>query len=199
MTQPSIPLEALNAAFHKFSNSLSAELKQHMNGRLERGLQIVKAGGVTPIKDNRAQNQRLYHVTSSNPHHPPYLVNLGTRTCTCPDHWKGHYCKHRVAAHVFELAGAQLEKVRFKEVNPAVTKSITPIDGEVIIWACVNQDGKTIGVEVLGIESDMVRIQALPAITDKGKLEPQFPFPNGAYTHLVDADDLFRISIYRNG
>jgi hypothetical protein len=59
--------------------------------------------------------------------------------------------------------------------------------------------GKPIGVEVLGIENDQVWIQALPVMKDDGKLEPQFPFPEGRCNLQVKASDLEHIHIYQNG
>jgi hypothetical protein len=172
-----------------------------MNGRLERGLQIAQSGGVTPYKDPHSPNsQRLFKVKSSNPSMPPYLVDLVARTCTCPDHWKGHYCKHRVAAQIYELAGT---KASSKQPSNGKTPSEPVleeyIDSESLIWACMRMNGKVIGVEVLGIEGNSVRVQALPAVTQDGKLEPQFPFPHGSLSNLVQAQDLFRIRVFRSG
>jgi uncharacterized Zn finger protein len=139
MNQTSTPADALNATFRKFTNTLSPQLKARMNGRLERGLQIAQAGGVTPYKDPYSpDSQRLFKVKSSNPSKPPYLVDLSARTCTCPDHWKGHYCKHRVAAQVFEMSGS-------KPNPPQPSNGKTPtkplmeehIDSDSLIWACL--------------------------------------------------------------
>ena len=190
--------EALNDAYRKFCNSLSPDLKQRMNGRLERGLQIALSGGVKPFGNGHSPDQRLYSVASSNPEKPPYLVNLVTRSCACPDHWKGHYCKHRVAAQVFELAGMQLGEIPAPKAAPAEAQPEERSEGKTVIWACLRLDGKIIGVDVLGVEGDLIRIQALPAVTDQGKLEPQFPFPDGACVGLVPAGDLFHVNVFRN-
>ena len=52
MNQTTPSVEAINAAFTKFTNTISPELKQQMNGRLERGLEIAQSGGVTPYDPN---------------------------------------------------------------------------------------------------------------------------------------------------
>jgi hypothetical protein len=212
MNQTTVFTEALNDAFRNFSDSLSPELKQRMNGRLERGLEIALSGGVTRYEyPERSGWMRRYKVNSSDPTKPPYQVDLVARTCTCPDYFKGHYCKHRVASQVFELATAKVQSqavqsIQSEKVQPIQSQLAQPtpspaeeINGsEAIIWACVHLDGKTIGVEVLGLEGDLVRVQALPTITDVGKLEPQFPFPSGNCTQLVQAGELFHVNVYRN-
>jgi hypothetical protein len=217
MNQTMLTAESIHAAFLQFSDSISPDLKQRMNGRLERGLEIALSGGVIRYDyPERSGWMRRYKVSSSDPTRPPYQVDLVARTCTCPDYFKGHYCKHRVAAQVFELATMKFQPQEAQPVQPAEVQPIEvqpiqspiaqpiphPVEetntNEAIIWACVHLDGKTIGVEVLGLEGDLVRVQALPAITDAGKLEPQFPFPSGYCTQLVEANDLFHINVYRN-
>jgi len=211
MNQTTPSVEAINAAFGKFIDSLSPELKQRMNGRLERGLEIALSGGVARYEyPERSGFVRRYKVNSSDPTRPPYQVDLVARTCTCPDYSKGHFCKHRVAAQVFELASGKVQPQDAQSIKPQEVQSIqsqiaqhTPPlveeinANEAIIWACVQVDGKTIGVEVLGHEGDLVRVQALPIVTDAGKLEPQFPFPSGNYTQLVQAGELFHVNVYR--
>jgi hypothetical protein len=48
MNETTLSVEAISAAFTKFTNSISPELKQRMNGRLERGLEIALSSGVIP-------------------------------------------------------------------------------------------------------------------------------------------------------
>ncbi len=186
-------VEVFNAAFAKFSNSIMPDLKQRMNGRLERGLEIAKAGWVTPYDQNTLVQ---FKVRSSEPGKLPYMVDLRARTCTCPDHLKGHYCKHRVAAQVYRLACSQTPSPISQIQTPPDTQPNIP--GNAIVWACIRLEGKTIGVEVLGIENDLVWIQALPVMKDDGKLEPQFPFPEGRCNLQVKASDLEHIHIYQN-
>jgi hypothetical protein len=190
-TTPSV--EAIIAAFTKFTNTLSPELKQQMNGRLERGLEIAQAGWVIPYDPNTLVQ---FKVRSSDPAKLPYMVDIRARTCTCPDHLKGHYCKHRVAAQVYRLACSQTpsQVTQIEEpVNPHPYEQ-----GKAIVWACIRLDGKAIGVEVLGIENEQVWVQALPIIKEDGKLEPQFPFPDGSCSLQVKANDLEHIHIYQN-
>jgi hypothetical protein len=138
MNQTNSTNPAIQTAFQKFAARLSPDIKQRMNGRLERGLQIALESGVTPYTDPQAPNaQRLYKVKSSQPGQPPYLVNLVARSCTCPDHWKGHYCKHRVAAQVFELAGDKAQPAPVQAAIPANLQKELKVDDEAIIWACL--------------------------------------------------------------
>lgn len=189
-TKPS--MEAINIAFHKFSDSLSPDLMMRMNGRLERGLQIAQSGGVVPYNSN---SQMQFKVKSSNPTNPPYLVDLSARTCNCPDHLKGHYCKHRVAAQIYKLSCVESKPEKPQVQEPAHLEPAA--EGHAMIWACVNLSGKNIGVEILGIENNMIWVQALPVIKD-GKLEPSFPFQGGSCTQLVKDVDLQHIRIFRD-
>jgi hypothetical protein len=70
--------------------------------------------------------------------------------------------------------------------------------GQAIIWACVRLDGKAIGVEVLSFENEQVWVQALPIVKGDGKLEPQFPFPEGSCSQQVKASELEHIHIYQD-
>lgn len=191
MNQSTASAEVLQAAFRKLLDSISPELKQSMNGRAERGLQITLAGGVTQLG-----NSTQFLVPSSDPEKPPYFVDLNARSCTCPDHWSGHYCKHRVAAQIIRIAGVQLPQT--KPQDPPYPPSKPNPTSQAIIWACVRQDGKVIGVEVLGIEDELVWVQALPMVKADGKLEPQFPFPQGKCNLQVPVSDLEHIRVYQD-
>jgi hypothetical protein len=193
MNQTTVSTEAINAAFHKFANSISPELKLRMNGRMERGLEIALSNGVTPYDTNTLVQ---FKVKSSDPAKLPYMVDLRARSCTCLDHSKGHYCKHRVAAQVYRLACSQTPREATQSPEPVQTQPCK--SGQAVIWACVRLDGKKIGVEVLGFENDQVWVQALPIVKDDGKLEPQFPFPEGNSSLLVKSSDLEHIHIYQN-
>jgi hypothetical protein len=193
MNQTTPSAEAINAAFRKFTDSLSPELKQRMNGRLERGLEIALSNGVTPYDPSTLIQ---FKVKSSDPARFPYMVDMRVRTCTCPDHAKGHFCKHRVAAQVYKLACAQMTPQEPSFCEPALPQPGKA--GQSIIWACVREDGKTIGVEVLGIENDRIWVQALPIVKEDGKLEPQFPFPGNSSSQLVLASDLEHIRIFQD-
>jgi hypothetical protein len=193
MNQTTPSVEAINAAFNKFANSIMPELKERMNGRMERGLEIAKAGWVIPYDPNTLVQ---FKVRSSHSARVPYMVDLSARSCTCPDHVKGHFCKHRVAAQLYRLACAQMPP---EYVLPSESPSLqTSESGQAIVWACIRFDGRAIGVEVLGIENDQVWVQALPVMKEDGKLEPQFPFPEGRCNLQVKASDLEHIHIYQN-
>jgi len=183
--------EVLQAAFRKLLDSISPELKQSMNGRAERGLQIALTGEVTQLG-----NSTQFLVASSDPEKPPYFVDLNARSCTCPDHWKGHYCKHRVAAQIVKISGVSMPAPKPQE-SPSAPSKPNPTS-PAIIWACVRQDGKVIGVEVLGIEDELVWVQALPMVKADGKLEPQFPFPEGKCNLQIPVSDLEHIRVYQD-
>jgi len=191
MNQPNIHAEAIQAAYRKLCDSLSPAMKQSLNGRAERALQIALTGGVTQLG---VPSQFL--VDSSDPERPPYFVDLNARSCTCPDHWNGHTCKHRLAAQIIKLAGIAMPPTTPTDSKPAPAQP-KPSD-QAIIWACVRQDGKVIGVEVLSIEDELVRVQALPVVKAGGKLEPQFPFPEGQCSLLVPVSELEHIRIYQD-
>ena len=108
-----VPMEFINQAAVQFEFTLPQGFRMGLNGRFERGIEIAKAGGVRPFQDTFQQNKRrLYQVNSSSFFKPPYLVDLDGKTCECPDHWKGHFCKHRVAASIFELADEGIPEER---------------------------------------------------------------------------------------
>jgi hypothetical protein len=193
MNQTTPSVEAIDAAFTKFTNTIMPELKQRMNGRLVRSLEIAKAGWVIPYDPSTLVQ---FKVKSSDPGKLPYMVDLRARSCTCPDHLKGHYCKHRVAAQVYRLACTQTPRATLQTQESPKPQPSAP--GEAIVWACIRLDGKPIGVEVIGIENEMVWIQALPVMKEDGKLEPQFPFPEGRCNLKVKVNDLENVHIYQN-
>ena len=192
MNQPNIHAEAIQAAYRKLGDSLSPAMKQSLNGRAERALQIALAGGVTQLG-----NPGQFLVNSSDPERPPYFVDLSARSCTCPDHWNGHTCKHRLAAQIIRLSGVPVPQ-QPPEASPSPTSTSPRSSNQAIIWACVRQDGKVIGVEVLSIEDELVRVQALPIVKAGGKLEPQFPFPEGQCSLLVPVSELEHIRIFQD-
>jgi hypothetical protein len=193
MNQITPSSEAINDAFRKFYDSLAPEIRFCMNGRLERGLQIVQSGGVIPYDST---TMARFKVNSSVPSNLPYQVDIMARSCTCPDHAKGHYCKHRIAAQIYRLACAQMPPQVAKVPE---TPSIQPCkQGQAVIWGCISINGEKIGVELLSIENDMIWIQALPVVNKDGKLEPQFPFEDGRCNQQVKASELEHIHIYEN-
>lgn len=193
MNQTTPSAEAINAAFRKFNDSISPELKQRMNGRLERGLEIALSGNITAYDPFTLVQ---FKVKSSDPSKLPYMVDLRARSCTCPDHLKGHYCKHRIAAQIYRLASTSMPMRNVS--NPETVPAPSCQQGQAIIWACIRMDGKTIGVEVLSIENDSISVQALPLVKEDGKIEPQFPFPNSSCHWQVKANELEHIHIYHD-
>lgn len=62
--------------------------------RLERAQALLGEGKVFPVPGLPGR----YVVAGSQ----DYLVNLEEERCTCPDHAKGHVCKHLLAAWLLE-------------------------------------------------------------------------------------------------
>ena len=209
------PQPIINQAFEKFQVTLSFDLKDKLNGRLERGLAIAVSGGVMPA-DNQGQPNGFYKVVSSNPSNPPYLVDLHRRSCTCPDHWKGHFCKHRIAANIISIAN-QLSKTVIPP--PTARESIVDVQPEIkpipavapekldlelplpkedaTVWGVIQLDGAFLGVEVLSITKDDVTVRALPKIVDGKKLQPQFPFASRLSITKVRKDEISHVKVFQ--
>lgn len=64
--------------------------------RLERAEALLLEGRVHRVEGL----PHLYVVRGGQ----AYLVNSQEETCTCPDHGKGHVCKHLLAAFLLERA-----------------------------------------------------------------------------------------------
>jgi len=62
--------------------------------RLERAETILLEGRI-----HRVEGLAHTYVVRGN---VPYLVDLEHETCTCPNHAKGHICKHLLAAVLLE-------------------------------------------------------------------------------------------------
>jgi hypothetical protein len=173
----SIPPAIIEQAVKQYTTSLDQSTINLLNGRLERGITMVKAGAVTPT-----QNPRCFRVRSSSGY-DSYLVNLDKETCECPDHWKGHLCKHRIAAGITEIA-MQLQEAEAQKA-PAKVEAPTPpptkpqSNRETIVWAVIKHNDKWLGVEVLNFNGDEATVRALPIIKEGNKLCPQFPFADG--------------------
>ena len=112
---PLLAPEMIDQAAKKLDASLSLKTKMGFNGRFERGVLLAKQGAVKKVSDpKRPDMLHLFRVRSSNPYIPPgsYLVDLEHGTCECPDFWKGHYCKHRIAARIIEIATQDADKLK---------------------------------------------------------------------------------------
>lgn len=104
----------IEQAAEQFRNSLSQDILWDLNGRFERGVALATQGAVSPHSEPYMPDRvRLFKVTSSNQSRPPfhYIVDLDAGTCECPDHWKGHFCKHRIASHIIEIANRNRQEV----------------------------------------------------------------------------------------
>ena len=205
------PPVLIEQAFQKFQSTFSPDMKLRFNGRLERGLQIAMTGGVMPDKDLGKLNG-YFKVRSSNPNNPPYLVDLHQRSCTCPDHWKGHFCKHRIAANIINVAST-LNKaetpapIQPQSELPAKPAPAAHLDNDkialpkqmddAVIWGVVTLEGAVLGVEVLDIKDDSVVVRALPRIIDGKKLQPQFPFPGKLCMMKVRKEELSHVTVFR--
>jgi len=73
--------------------NIRARLEEFLN-RLERAEAILLEGRVHRVEGL----PHTYVVRGSE----NYLVNLEKETCTCPDHGRGHTCKHLLAAVLLE-------------------------------------------------------------------------------------------------
>jgi hypothetical protein len=204
------PPQVIEHAFSKFQATLSPELREKFNGHLEWGLAIALSGGVaTHTEPGMQTNGNLYKVVSSDPDNPPYLVDLHARSCTCPDHWKGHFCKHRIAANIIsitlQLSKAEVEQPKAVEKPPAKATPPTPTQApaeqakkEAVIWGVIRLDGKFLGVEVLSIEDQSATVRALPTIIEGKKLQPQFPFECHRNATTIPRKELFHVKVFQH-
>lgn len=113
-TQPAFNT-LIDQAARQFVSSLSPQAVRTFNGRLERGLFLAKANGVSP--QPLPGHAHRYAVRSSDGTHT-YIVDLDTRSCECPDSLKGRTCKHRIAAYYYEQA-SQMAAAAQPEPQPA--------------------------------------------------------------------------------
>jgi hypothetical protein len=217
------PEEVINTASREFAETLSSHTLAAFNGRFERGINLAKQGAVSKyFGPYQAHKKRLYQVKSSNQYRPPYsyMVDLDDQTCECPDHWKGHFCKHRVASHIIEIASWKTKAAEVAASDPVqaetdskpepkpkdepsngASKETDPLvqSGESIIWAVIKHNGDILGVEVLNIDDENVTVRALPAIKDGKKLQPQFPFEGGKSSlDIVPKESLFHVKVFQH-
>ena len=215
-TSATLSLEVIEDAALKFEAALASNLKYSLNGRFERGVLLARQGAVTPTVDPiQTDKKRLFQVRSSNFWKPPYhyLVDLDAKTCECPDHWKGHFCKHRIASHIVELAiQATSQTTPTPEVidtHPeaqeppapqAVAEGQTDLpspDKEAIVWAAIRLNGQILGVEVVSLGGETATIRALPKIVEGKKLQPQFPFEGKRAVAVIPQKELFHVKVFQ--
>ena len=217
----------LDTSAEQFRNSLRRDIMYNLNGRFERGVTLAWQRAVTSVSDpTEPGKHRLFQVKSSDQSRPPYhyRVDLEVDSCECPDYYKGHYCKHIIAAHIYELDCQNQQAAQaYKTQAPPVTalpkasppKPATPPNGgsakaaepdlptsvpkpkDSVIWAAIWHQGKWLGVEVLAMEGEKATIRALPKIIEGRKLQPQFPFEGKHSTTTVSKKELFHVKIFQ--
>jgi hypothetical protein len=224
------PEEIIGEAAREFAATLLPSTRAAFNGRFERGINLAKQGAVSNYIDPYEPDApRLFEVKSANQYRSPfsYIVDLVNQYCECPDHNKGHFCKHRVAANIIEIATQKTNKAMVREdLQPqtkidfepkpepkvdtksepepkaepgnGVPKETDPSSYESIIWAVIRHNGKILGVEVINIEDETATVRALPEIKDGKKLLPQFPFPGGKCMEIVPKDSLFHVKVFQH-
>jgi hypothetical protein len=193
--------------------SFSEKMKAALNGREDRALKLALEGHVAH------KSARVFSVRSEDNQHA-YLVNLDKGFCTCPDSQKGHVCKHRLAAYIFEQASKAHQEL---SPEPPIPTSIPPQANEprplnpdeealekarfvlnarsqhlreAIIYAVLDVEGEPLQVELINLEGEVALVRALPKVKD-GKLVPQFPFPERKSLARVIAKSLSEVCIYR--
>ena len=184
----------IEAAAEQFKATLSADVLWSLNGRFERGLALAQQGAVSHEKDpDFSALERLYRVQSANATRPPYSyrVDLDGSTCECPDHAKGHFCKHRIAAHIIEIVnGSTVEP----EESP---QGVEEASRESIIWGVIRHQDEWLGVEVLSTQDDRATVRALPKIVDGKKLQPRFPFEGNHSVTVVPWNTISHIKVFQ--
>jgi hypothetical protein len=214
----------VDQAAEQFRNTLSKDIQWSFNGRFERGITLAKQGAVSPrIDPYPPDKHRQFQVKSANQSQPNlyYLVDLDAGTCDCPDHLKGHFCKHRIAAHIMEWVQYNRQKAVAASVQsssttyalkdnqaqqaPVVSEQVTetsletlpPTTNNAVIWGAIKHGGQWLGVEVLAMQDEKATIRALPKIIGGNKLQPQFPFDGKRCTTTIPKKHLFHVKIFQ--
>jgi hypothetical protein len=94
--------------------------------RVERARELVVRGFVSATSD-----PQVFSVRSESNPLGSYRVDLGEKTCTCPDAGKGNACKHRIAAwmhqqmhkHLDEQAQAIRQGLDIEQAEEAAARS----------------------------------------------------------------------------
>lgn len=113
MSQVSIPNIYFGRAAQAVFASLPIQVRNGLNGRLERGLALAIQGAVKPYTDLSQPHQPdLFQVRSSNQFYPPffYIVDLEESTCECPDFRENgfDFCKHLLASLIVVRVKSEL-------------------------------------------------------------------------------------------
>lgn len=78
----------------------SPELAQYKPHLVERAVELLEQGGLIPLR--KSSKNRVYLAVSSD---GSTAYRTARAACTCPAGLKAvHVCKHRIAAHAFDLA-----------------------------------------------------------------------------------------------
>jgi hypothetical protein len=132
----------IEMAAEQFKATLSQDSLWALNGRFERGVSLAVSGAVSHETDpDFPALERLYRVRSANATKPPYSyrVDLDGESCECPDHAKGYFCKHRIAAHIIEIASDST-------VEPEIqTQPVEEPPQESIIWGVIRHQDEWLG------------------------------------------------------
>ena len=220
-------VSSIDLAAKQFRNSLRQDILFSLNGRFERGVALANQGAACPYFDpNLPDKHHLFQVRSANQSRPPYfyMVDLDAGTCECPDHWKGHFCKHRIASHIIEIlnynqqmaapSNAQTSSTTFAlkdnqaqqplVASAKVTEGATSIPetslettNNAVIWGVIKHQGQWLGVEVLAMQDEKATIRALPKIIAGNKLQPQFPFEGKRCTITIPKKHIFHVKIFQ--
>ena len=177
----------IEVAAEQFKATLSQDILWSLNGRFERGVALAVSGAVSHVQDKDfSALERLYRVQSANATRPPfsYLVDLDGGTCECPDHAKGHFCKHRIAAHIIEIVSAS-------------TVEADDSPKESIIWGVIQHENEWLGVEILSMQEEQATVRALPKIIDGKKLQPRFPFEGKHSVTIVPKESISHIKVFQ--
>ena len=226
--QVALPV-SIDIAARQLRNTISQDILWGLNGRFERGVGLAKQGAVSPYSDpNLPTRRHLFQVRSANQSSPPYhyRVDLEAGTCECPDHRKGHFCKHRIASHIIEIFNynqqmavssttqsssttlpAKDNPVQADANAPATENALKlsetmeetnlPVQPDSVIWGVIKHGGQWLGIEILSMDDDNATIRALPKITEGNKLQPQFPFEGKRCTITIPKKHLFHVKIFQ--
>ncbi len=105
---------------HAFNTKLKSILgHEGVVQRLNKAMDILTKD--TTYSWKRAQGEPVYFVTRhvnyaqerSYAEYNEYVVDIGAKTCTCPDsEGRGNYCKHRLAMELLEMVSKIQEGIR---------------------------------------------------------------------------------------
>lgn len=113
-----IPPDLIQDLYDSFILTLTERQLRATNGRLDRGRLLALSGRLVNLGVN------LWQVPSSHDHTKTYLVDLESKTCTCPDSQAGFACKHRFAAWLITHA---LKRLAEQSTESPLTPPTEPL------------------------------------------------------------------------